>query len=121
MNKATKLVMSLADKANQYIDEKKPWAAVKDPERQKEVHDVCTMGINLFRFLMIYLKPILPDTAKKAEMFLAISPLMWADKNKPLLNHAIQPFQPLLQRLEKIQIEAMKAAALEDIKKSTAT
>lgn len=117
-NQATRLIMSIADKVNQYIDEKKPWAAIKDSSQHSSVHDVCTFGINLFRLLMIYLKPILPETAKKAEAFLNINPLQWADKNEPLLNHPIQSFQPLLQRLEKTQIDAMKAAALEDIKRS---
>lgn len=117
-NQATKLIMSLADRANQYIDEKKPWAAIKDPAQQKEVHDVCTFGINLFRLFMIYLKPILPATAKKSEAFLNIRPLMWFDKNKPLLDHDILPFQPLLQRLDKKQIEEMKSVAKEDIEAS---
>jgi len=107
-NQAARQIMSLADKANQYIDEKKPWASAKDPTRHQEVWDVCTMGINLFRLLMIYLKPILPDTAKKVENFLNISPLTWQDKNVPLLNQMIKPFQPLAQRIEKRQIDMIK-------------
>lgn len=103
-------IMALADLANQYIDEKKPWAAIKVPAQQQEVHAVCTMGINLFRVLMIYLKPILPEIAKKVEAFLNIKPLTWDDLTIPLLNHTILPFQPLAQRLEKAQIEALKNA-----------
>jgi methionyl-tRNA synthetase len=105
---AMRQIMTLADRANQYIDEKKPWAVGKDPARANEVQDICTMGINLFRLLMIYLKPVLPDTAKKVESFLNIPPLSWEDKNQPLLDHVIHDFQPLAQRLEKKQIDEMK-------------
>ena len=107
---AVRQIMALADLANQYIDEKKPWAAIKDSALQQEVHNVCTMGINLFRVLMIYLKPILPEIAKKVETFLNIEPLLWNDLHHPLLNHTISPFQPLASRLEKTQIEALKNA-----------
>ncbi len=116
---AIRLIMALADRANQYIDEKKPWSLMKDPARVSEVQDICTMGINLFRLLMIYLKPVLPDTAKQVEQFLNIPALTWNDKNEPLLNHTIQEFQPLAQRLEKKQIDEMKMAATQDIEKSS--
>lgn len=116
---ALRLVMALADKANQYIDEKKPWSVIKESSRTQEVQAICTMGLNLFRLLMIYLKPVLPQTASNVEAFLNIKPLMWDDKNKPLLNHTINEFQPLAQRIEKKQIDAMKIAAEEDIQKSS--
>lgn len=112
-------IMMLADRANQYIDEKKPWSAMKDPARINEVQDICTIGINLFRILMIYLKPILPATAEKVEALLNISPLTWDDKNNYLFNHTINEFQPLAQRLEKKQIDMMNDAAKEDIANST--
>ena len=118
-SQAIRQIMAIADRANQYIDEKKPWSVAKDPARAQEVQDICTMGINLFRLLMIYLKPVLPETAQKVETFLNISPLQWADKDKPLINHTINEFQPLAQRLDKKQIDAMKTAAKEDIEKST--
>jgi len=110
-NQAIRQIMALADRANQYIDERKPWAMIKDPELQHETHEVCTLGINLFRLLAIYLKPVLPAIALRVEAFLTVAPFKWEDKNKPLLNHTIQIFQPLAQRLEKTQIEAMKHAA----------
>lgn len=116
---AIRQIMALADRANQYVDEKKPWAFIKDPGRQQEVHDVCSMGINLFRVLMIYLKPVLPHTAASAENFLHVSSLQWHDKNKPLLDHGIREFQPLIQRIDPKQIEAMKMAAKQDIEKSS--
>ncbi len=109
-SQAIRQIMALADLANQYIDEKKPWTAIKDSAREEEVHEVCTMGINLFRILMIYLKPVLPEIAKKAEQFLNVAPLMWSDSEKPLLNHTLNPFIPLAQRLEKTQIDALKTA-----------
>jgi methionyl-tRNA synthetase len=114
-SQAIRQIMALADKANQYIDEKKPWAAAKDPARSAEVQDICTVGINLFRILAIYLKPVLPQTAKNIEDFLNIPPLTWDDRLQPLLNHTIKPFQPLSKRLEKKEIDAMKEATLADI------
>lgn len=111
-NQAMRQIMNLADQANQYIDEKKPWSLIKDTSRHAEVHAICTMGMNLFRLLMIYLKPILPETAKKVETFLAIAPLRWSDKDHPLLNHTIHAFQPLMQRLEKTEVDNMTQPAV---------
>lgn len=108
-------IMALADRANQYIDEKKPWALMKEPSKKQEVQDVCSMGINLFRVLMIYLKPVLPQTAKQVERFLNIAPLQWDDKNSPLVNHTICEFQPLINRIDPKQIEALKMSAQQDI------
>ncbi|MCD6040069.1 MAG: metG 1 [Gammaproteobacteria bacterium] len=110
-NQAIRQIMALADRANQYIDERKPWSMIKDIQLQPETHEVCTLGINLFCLLAIYLKPVLPAIAEKVEAFLSVAPFKWADKNKPLLNHTIQIFQPLAQRLEKTQIDALKQAA----------
>lgn len=109
-SQAIRQMMNLADKANKYIDEKKPWSLIKDTKHQSEVQMICTMGINLFRLLMIYLKPILPETAKKVENLLNIPALVWNDKNKPLLNHKMNSFQPLAARIEKTEVDAMKTA-----------
>jgi methionyl-tRNA synthetase len=117
---AIRQIMALADKANQYIDEKKPWALMKE-NRQEEVQSICSMGINLFRVLMIYLKPVLPETAKQVEAFLNIKPLKWDDKDEPLLSHTICEFQPLITRIDPKQIEALKMSAQEDIEKTTTT
>lgn len=118
-SQAIRLIMALTDKANQYIDEKKPWSAVKDPCKLEEVHAVCSMGIQLFRLLTIYLKPVLPETAKKIEAFLNITPLTWADKDAPLFNHHINEFQPLAQRLEKTHIEELKMTAQQPTTETT--
>lgn len=105
---AMREIMALADRANQYIDEKKPWSAIKDPAAAQNVHEICTLAINLFRQLMIYLKPVMPETAANVEQFLNCPPLTWQDKNTPLVNHKINEFKPLAQRLEKKHIEELK-------------
>jgi methionyl-tRNA synthetase len=110
-SQAVREIMALADRANQYIDAKKPWALAKELGREQDVQDICTMGLNLFRVLMTYLKPILPATARKAETFLNVPALRWSDVAVPLLNHTINPFETLLQRVEKAQVEALLAAA----------
>ncbi|RDI39854.1 methionine--tRNA ligase [Aquicella lusitana] len=116
-SQAIRQIMALADRANQYIDEQKPWVLAKDPARKTEVQAVCSMGINLFRVLMIYLKPVLPHTAKQVESFLNIPPLQWHDKDTPLLGHAICDFKPLIQRIDPKQIEAMKMSSQQDMEK----
>lgn len=104
--RAIKEIMALADSANQYIDEKKPWSLAKQNGQEKNVHQVCTMGINLFFILMIYLKPVLPKITEKAERFLNISPTAWNSREQPLLNHVLNSFEPLVQRVdaEKLKI-----------------
>jgi len=105
-NKAVREIMAQADKANVYIDENKPWVLIKEEGREDEVQKICTQGLNMFRLLMTYLKPILPVTAEKSEAFLNTE-FTWAGINQPLLSHEINKFKPLLTRIEKEQIEAM--------------
>jgi len=104
-NHAMREIMLLADKTNQYIDENKPWSLVKQKGQHQKVQEVCSMGINLFRILMIYLKPILPKTTQSVEEFLNVSPMAWQDIKQPLLDHTINKFKPLMQRVEKDKIE----------------
>jgi methionyl-tRNA synthetase len=111
-SKAMRAVVALADRANQYIDQHKPWVMARDPEQAGQVQGVCSMGINLFRVLMIYLKPVLPAMAEKAEQFLNTS-LDWGELPAPLLDHVLQPFQPLLTRIDPKQVEAMLSASRE--------
>lgn len=113
-NQAIRQIMALADQANQYIDEKKPWTLIKETTKQNEVQAICTMGLNLFRLLAIYLKPVLPQTAKQIEILFNISSLTWDDKNKPLVDHTINSFKPLAQRLERTQMDAIKLAAQQE-------
>ncbi len=107
-SRAVRTIMELADRANQYIDAEKPWALIKETAKAQHVHEVCSMGLNLFRILMIYLKPILPATAKDTEEFLNIAPMTWNDRKTILAKHKINPFKPLLQRITEEQITAMK-------------
>ncbi len=105
--KAMRKIMELADLANQYIDEKKPWVIAKDTERNQELIEICSMGINLFRILMVYLRPVLPQTAIAAEAFLNIDAQPWPSDIEPLANHAINTFNPLMMRVNKDDIDAM--------------
>lgn len=105
--RAVRLIMEGADKVNQYIDTHKPWALAKEEGRLDEVQAICSMGINLFYVLMTYLKPVLPLMAKEAEQFLNCAPLDWSAINKPLLDHSIHSFQPLMVRVDKEKIAAM--------------
>ena len=107
--RAIRLIMEGADKVNQYIDAQKPWVLAKEEGRQDEVQAICTMGINLFRVLMIYLKPVLPMMAQAAEEFLQIEPLTWSAVANPLVNHKINTFQPLMVRVDPEKIKAMLA------------
>jgi methionyl-tRNA synthetase len=93
-------IMGLADRANQYVDNAKPWALAKDPAKAAEVQAVCTQGINLFRVLMSYLAPVLPQMAEKAGRFLNISFADWNSVNTPLFDHPINAYEPLATRLD---------------------
>jgi len=106
-SKAVRRIMALADRANQFVDAAKPWVLIKDPARHAEVQAVCTQGLNLFRVLAIYLKPVLPATAARAEAFLNLPPQAWQDAGEELTGHAIADYQPLLTRIESKAIEAM--------------
>ncbi|MFV2004417.1 MAG: methionine--tRNA ligase [Gammaproteobacteria bacterium] len=114
-NKAVREIMAQADKANVYIDENKPWVLIKEEGRADEVQKICTQGLNMFRLLMTYLKPILPITAEKSEAFLNTE-FKWATIDQPLLSHGINKFKPLLTRIEKEQIEAMTHESIENQK-----
>ena len=104
---AMRSIMKLADKANQYIDDKKPWQLAKEEGKMQEVHEITSLAINLFRVLMTYLKPVLPEMAEKSEAFLNVESLNWDDIKSPLLGHQINKFKPLMTRIEDEQIEAM--------------
>ena len=112
---AMRAIMALADRTNQYIDGHKPWLIAKEPGRERELQAICSQGLNCFRLLMLYLKPVLPVLAKKAETFLNIGPLQWPDAETALHGHTINPFKPLLRRVEKERIEAMIEASKEDL------
>ncbi len=112
---AVREIMAWADKANQYIDEKKPWVIAKQEGREAELQAVCGMGIELFRILMAWLRPILPATAQKAEAFLGIEPPGWDSIATPLLDHRIGRFSPLMTRVDPKRVAAMVEASKEDL------
>ncbi len=104
---AIRLIMGLADQVNHYIDQEKPWALIKQEGQEKRVQQVCTVGLNVFRLLTLYLKPVLPQLATQIEDFLNIAELQWSDAKSLLLNHEIKTFTPLLQRVDPKQVQAM--------------
>jgi methionyl-tRNA synthetase len=106
-SRAMREIMQLADRANQYIDERKPWVLAKDENTAAEVQAVCTQGLNLFRVLMIYLTPVLPAMADKVADFLGTDAKKWQDRSTPLLNKAINSFKPLMTRVDPASVEKM--------------
>ncbi|WP_370427322.1 methionine--tRNA ligase [Actinobacillus pleuropneumoniae] len=105
-NKAIRLIMDLCDKANKYVDDKAPWVIAKQEGCDAQLQAVCSMGIELFRVLMSYLKPVLPQLAERAEAFLQTE-LTWDNIQQPLLGQNVAPFKSLFSRLEKKQIDAV--------------
>ena len=118
-SKAVREITALADLANQYVAQHEPWNMVKDPERKADVQLVCSQAINMFRALAIYLKPILPHMAVKAEAFLQVEALSWSDLDQPLLDHQIAKFKPMLARMEMKQIDQLVAASAETTQEPT--
>ncbi|MBK1726618.1 methionine--tRNA ligase [Halorhodospira neutriphila] len=113
--RAVRELMDLADRANQYIDAEKPWELAKDPERAAAVQEICTVGLNLFRVLIVYIKPIMPQLAADAEAFLNIPDQEWGDAQAPLLDHPIHRFKPLKTRIDPQQVEAVVEASKETL------
>ncbi len=106
-SKAIRVIMALADEANRYIDDKKPWVMIKDDTQLDDVQAVCTQGLNLFRNLMVYLAPVIPAVAEGAREFLAENDWTWSCAGTPLLGASINKFQPLLTRVEQQQVDTM--------------
>ncbi len=113
--RAMREIMALADRANAWIADKAPWSLAKQEGKQAEVQAICAQGINLFRQLVIFLKPVLPLLAADAEAFLNVAPLTWNDHVSRLENHTLNAFKPLMSRIEPAKVEAMVAASKEDL------
>ena len=107
---AVREIMGLADRANQYIDQRKPWLLVKQSDAGAEVQGVCTQGLNLFRVLMIYLTPVLPQMAVKVQAFFQEAPWNWQSAATPLLGTAVLPYQPLATRLDPLAVAQLVEA-----------
>jgi methionyl-tRNA synthetase len=113
--RAIREIMALADLANQYIDEYKPWVLAKEAGREQGVQDVCSMGLNLFRILIIYLKPVVPTMAAASEDFLNVSSFCWQDVHQPLTSHNINRFKPLMTRIERSAIDAVLEESISSV------
>jgi methionyl-tRNA synthetase len=108
--KALREVMALADVANQFVDERKPWELAKQAGKERELHEVCSSALELFRVLTVYLKPVLPKLAENAERFLNLPALAWSDVARPLQkDHGINDYKHLLSRVEEKQLDALFA------------
>ncbi|HDZ8925871.1 TPA: methionine--tRNA ligase [Aeromonas dhakensis] len=118
-SRAIREIMALADKANRYVDDKAPWVIAKQEGADAELQAVCSVGINLFRVLMAYLKPVMPLLAERAEAFLAET-LSWDGIAAPLVDHTVAPFKALFSRIEPAKIDAMIEASKEDLAKEQA-
>ncbi|MEC8867530.1 MAG: methionine--tRNA ligase subunit beta, partial [Pseudomonadota bacterium] len=105
---------ALADRANQYIANQAPWELAKTDGQESQIQAICSLGINMYRILVIYLKPILPRLAEQSEKFLGCDELGWADIGTPLINHPISDFEPLFQRIDKNAVKGMVDASRED-------
>ncbi|ANY87907.1 MULTISPECIES: methionine--tRNA ligase [Pseudomonas] len=120
-SRAMREIMALADRANAWIADKAPWSLAKQEGKQDEVQAICAQGINLFRQLVIFLKPVLPLLAADAEAFLNVAPLTWNDHLSRLENHTLNPFKALMSRIEPAKVEAMVAASKEDLAAAQST
>ncbi|MBB3188958.1 methionine--tRNA ligase [Halomonas cerina] len=113
--RAMRRIMELADEANTYIAEAEPWVLAKQAGRDQEVLDICSVGINLFRQLMVYLAPVVPAMAEGARHFMRLESLDWDSRQELLLDHEVAKFKPLMTRIEGDRIEAMIEASKEDL------
>ena len=104
---AIRLIMELAARVNQYIDTEKPWTLAKELGKETQVQAICSMGLNLFRILITYLKPVLPAMANASEKFLNCGELTWTSVDQPLVNHTIALFTPLMTRVTQENIDAL--------------
>ena len=113
VSRAVREITALADMANRYIDGHAPWRLIKEADRAGDVRDICSMGINLFRVIALYLKPILPAFAERTEAFLDVPPMTWEDAATPLVDHRIGRFKPLIRRMEKKAVDRLVEASME--------
>lgn len=113
-NRAIREIMALADKANKYVDDTAPWVLAKDPEKKDALHEVCTNALNMYKALITFLKPVVPELAKASEEFLGRE-LLWEDAVSPMLGCSVNPFKPLFRRIEMKQVEAVIADSKQDL------
>jgi len=117
-NRAMRSIMALADRANKYVEEREPWNLRKDPARATELQDVCTVALNLFRQLAVYLAPVLPSLARQASTLLNQPIARWDEAAAPLLGTKVSRFEHLMKRVEPAQVTAMIEASREEAAKN---
>ncbi|KZN59665.1 methionine--tRNA ligase [Pseudoalteromonas luteoviolacea] len=113
-SRAIREIMTLADKANQFIDAEAPWVLIKDEATQERAHQVCSLGLNMFKVILTYLKPVLPGMSANVEQFLATE-LLWDKVAEPLKGHEINKFKALMQRVDLDKVNAMVEASKESL------
>ena len=106
-NRAMRAIMELADRANAYVESAAPWNLRKDPARRQQLQDVCTVALNLFRQLALYLAPVLPRLAEQTGKLLDAPIRHWDESKRPLLGAKVAKFEHMLQRMEKKDVDAM--------------
>ncbi|HSB97988.1 MAG TPA: methionine--tRNA ligase [Spongiibacteraceae bacterium] len=110
-SEALKSIMRLAEMANRYVNEKKPWEIAKDESRREELHIVCSTALQLFKLLTIYLKPVLPSLADKVERFFGVKTFTWSSAGPNIhVTPSINKYEHLMTRVEQKQIDALVAA-----------
>ena len=102
-----RLISSMADDINKYLDEEKPWVKIKDKNNRELVQKICTDGMNLFRILIGYLKPVLPKISEKVENIMQCEPINWENIKDLILSKKIQEFKPIITRIDKDSLEGM--------------
>ena len=117
---AIRRIMKLADEANRYIDEEKPWIQIKEEGRESHVQAVCTQGINLFKVLITYLAPVLPFTTERAEAFLGRDVSAWSSIDEPMLDVPINAFKPLMTRVDPLKVDSVIEASKESLQPAVA-
>ena len=117
---AMRKIMALADRANEFIDQKEPWKVRKEPERKEELRGICTLALSLYRQLIVYLAPVLPQLATQSAELLGVSVHQWADAQSPLLAKELGRFQHLMKRVEAVKIEAMMSEEIEAVELAAA-
>ena len=117
--RAIRLILAAGDRANQFIEQQAPWNLLKDPSQTDKLRDVCTIGLNLFRQLAVYLAPVLPRLAKQTGELLGDPIVSWEQSQKPLLDTPVGKFAHMMQRVDPKRIEAMVAASAEPAEEET--
>ncbi|MBF0370914.1 MAG: methionine--tRNA ligase [Magnetococcales bacterium] len=113
-SKGMRAIMALADEANRFVEENAPWVLAKDPEKAQELQNSCSVALNLFRVLMVYLKPVLPVTAERCEAFLNLPPFTWESRREPLVGHTIKKFKHLMVRVEPKKVQSLVDASRDE-------